>query len=111
MVEQKSAGLDRTFSALANATRRGLLERLAQGEATVTELARPYDMSLAAISKHLVVLERAGLVQRRVAGREHWLSLSPEPMAPAVSWLTGYRRFWEGSLQALASLLESETSA
>jgi DNA-binding transcriptional ArsR family regulator len=110
MVEQKSAPLDRTFSALANETRRALLERLAQGEATVTQLAAPFDISLAAVSKHLIVLEHAGLIRRRKAGREFWLSLAPEPMVPAMSWLTGYRQFWEGSLQALSALIEDQAS-
>jgi DNA-binding transcriptional ArsR family regulator len=77
---------------------------LATGEATVTELAAPYSISLAAVSKHLQVLEQAGLVKRRVEGRVHHLSLRARPMQEATRWLVQYRRFWNLSLDALAAL-------
>lgn len=108
MVEYNEAQLDATFAALANPTRRGLMDRLAKGEATVTELAEPFTMSLAGVSKHLRVLEEAGLVQRRVVGRVHHLSLQGEPIADAAAWLLRYRHFWQESLDALEAYLEEE---
>src|ERR1051326_976751 len=93
--------LDQTFAALADPTRRAILARLATGEATVTELARPFEISLPAISRHLKVLERAGLISQ---GREaQWRprSLQAEPLKEAVDWLEQYRRFWEQSLDRL----------
>jgi DNA-binding transcriptional ArsR family regulator len=93
--------LDHTFAALADPTRRAILARLATGEATVTELAQPFDISLPAISRHLKVLERAGLIAR---GREaQWRprSLQAEPLKEAVDWLQQYREFWEQSLDRL----------
>lgn len=108
MVEHDSVDLDRAFQALANRTRRKLIERLAEGEATVTELAEPFDMSLAAVSKHLAVLESAGLVRRRVQGREHHLSLDGTPMGAIQAWMIDYRRFWAHSLDALAGLVEED---
>ena len=101
--------LDDTFQALSDPTRRTLLTRLAAGEATVTQLAAPFDMSLAAVSKHLQVLERAGLVSRRVDGRTHHLSLEASPLLEALTWLAAYRDFWDVSLAALSELLEAET--
>jgi DNA-binding transcriptional ArsR family regulator len=93
--------LDSTFSALADPTRRAILARLANGEATVTELAQPFPVSLPAISKHLKVLERAGLIVR---GREaQWrpCRLQPAPLEGAAEWLERYRQFWEGSFDRL----------
>ena len=97
--------LNATFSALADPTRRAILSRLASGEASVTELAEPFDMSLPAISKHLKVLERAGLIAR---GREaQWrpCRLEAGPLKDATDWLLGYRSFWRGSLDALEAYL------
>ncbi len=97
--------LDATFAALADPTRRAILARLASGEASVKELAEPFDMSLPAVSKHLKVLERAGLIAR---GREaQWrpCRLEAGPLKEAVDWLETYRRFWEHSLDRLASYL------
>ncbi len=108
MVEYLEEQLDETFSALANPTRRNLMERLARGEATVTELAEPYEMSLAAVSKHLQVLESAGLVRRRVEGRKHHLSLDPGRLNKATSWLTHFRDFWDESFTALEALVEEQ---
>jgi DNA-binding transcriptional ArsR family regulator len=101
--------LDSAFAALADGTRRAIVERLAVGEACVTDLAEPFRMSLPAVSKHLRVLESAGLVRRRREGRTHFLSLAGEPMAAAAQWLEQHRRFWEGSFDRLAMLLAEET--
>lgn len=102
--------LDRVFAALANQTRRAILNRLGTGSATVSDLARPFDMSLPGVSKHLRVLEEAGLVQRRVDGRVHHCSLHPPPLEEAERWLTDNRRFWEDQLTALAVHLDNDGS-
>jgi len=98
--------LDSTFSALADPTRRAILARLAGGEATVNELAEPFAMSQPAISKHLKVLERAGLVSRRRDAQRRPCRLEARPLAEANGWLESYRRFWEASYQNLDALLE-----
>ncbi len=103
MVEYQQ--LDATYDALANPVRRQILAELMAGERRVTELAAPFDVSLAAVSKHIRHLEQAGLVRRRVAGRDHWLRLEPGPLASAEAWIAQARRFWEGRLDALADLL------
>ncbi len=108
MIAADAALLTATFSALADPTRRAILERLSEGSATVGELAEPLEMSLPAVSKHLKVLERAGLLERRREGRRHVMNLDPGPMAGAAEWLDCYRRFWEGSLDRLAAYLEKE---
>ncbi len=95
------SGLDQTLSALADPTRRAILERLAAGEARVTELARPFAISLNSVSKHIRRLERARLVRRRRAGREHLLSFDPAPLAEAAAWIERQRAFWTGRLDAL----------
>lgn len=100
--------LDRTYAALANETRRAIVARLVAGEARVTDLAQPFATSLAAVSKHITVLERAGLVRRRVDGRTHWLSLDPRPLGEAEAWIERTRRFWSGRLDALEALLQTE---
>ena len=106
MVEYDSALLDRTFAALADPTRRRILAQLAKGAECVTELARPHAMSLAAVSKHLIVLEKAGLVKRRKDGRVHSMALDPKPMKEAQAWLERYRKFWEGNLDQFEKYLE-----
>jgi DNA-binding transcriptional ArsR family regulator len=98
--------LDLVFHALGNRTRRALLQRLAKGAARVTDLAVPFDMSLPAISRHLAVLERAGLINRSVRGRVHSCALDVAPMATAEEWLAAYREFWNGQLDRLAGFLE-----
>ena len=98
--------LDGTFAALADPTRRALLARLAGGEATVTELARPFAMSQPAISKHLKVLERAGLVSRRRDAQRRPCRLEAARLKAATDWLEEYRRHWEGSFQRLDALLD-----
>jgi DNA-binding transcriptional ArsR family regulator len=109
MVKYKSPPLDTIFSALADPTRRAILERLAQGEASVTELATPFDMSLPAVSKHVRVLENAGLVVRKIEGRIHFVSLRADPMREAVHWLNFYRQFWESQFDLLADYLNDDT--
>jgi DNA-binding transcriptional ArsR family regulator len=101
-----SQSLDFTFAALSDATRRGILARLAAGETSVSELAKPYDMSLPAVSKHLRVLESAGLVTRRKDGRVQRCNLVAGPMKSAAEWIEHYRRFWEAQFNSLARFLE-----
>jgi DNA-binding transcriptional ArsR family regulator len=98
--------LDSTFAALADPTRRAILARLASGEASVTELAEPFAMSQPAISKHLKVLERAGLISRGRDAQRRPRRLEAIPLAEANEWLERYRRFWEGNFQRLDALLE-----
>ncbi len=100
-----SRRLDATFAALADPTRRAILARLASGEAAVNELARPFAISQPAISKHLKVLERAGLVSRGRDAQRRPRRLEPQPLAEAAAWLEGYRRFWEGRFRRLDALL------
>ena len=106
MVEYASKLLDRTFGALSDPTRRRILAQLAKGEECVTDLARPHAMSLAAVSKHLIVLEKAGLVKRRRHGRVHSLKLEAKPMQEAQAWLNRYREFWEGNLDQFEEYLD-----
>jgi DNA-binding transcriptional ArsR family regulator len=106
MVEHYSKVLDRTFGALADPTRRRILAQLAKGEDCVTHLARPHAMSLAAVSKHLIVLEKAGLVKRRRDGRVHSLALEARPMREAREWLDRYRRVWEANLDQFEKYLD-----
>jgi DNA-binding transcriptional ArsR family regulator len=100
--------LDTVFQALADPTRRGMLAALAEGEKTVTHLAEPFQMSLAAASKHIKKLEAAGLVEREVRGRVHHCRLSAEKLRAASLWLKKYERFWNGRLDMLESLLRTE---
>lgn len=104
MVKYQSA-LDVTFAALSDPTRRSILARLARGESSVTELAEPHDMSLPAISKHLHVLEDAGLLKREKDGRIHRCQLNARPMKQAANWIARYERFWEGQFDSLAKYL------
>lgn len=101
-----SAVLDATFAALADPTRRAILTRLASGEASVTELAEPFEISQPAISRHLRVLENAGLISRTRAGKRRPRRIEAKPLAAAVGWLEQYRRFWENNYQQLDQLLE-----
>ena len=98
--------LDSTFAALADPTRRAILARLALGEASVGELAAPFDMSQPAISKHLKVLERAGLIARGRDAQRRPRRLEAQPLAEVSEWLEGYRQFWEASFERLDALLE-----
>jgi DNA-binding transcriptional ArsR family regulator len=106
MVNYLVPALDATFAALADATRRGILARLALGEASVSDLAAPYPMSLPAVSKHLRVLERAKLVERRKDGRVHRCRLIAGPMKGAADWIEKYRKFWDRQFESLARYLE-----
>lgn len=95
MTLTKSDPLDTVFLALADKTRRSLVHTLVQGEITMTDLALPYEMSLAAISKHVKILEKANLIRRRIVGRIHYISLVPEQLSGALDWITIYRYFWK----------------
>ncbi|MGH8688883.1 MAG: ArsR/SmtB family transcription factor [Burkholderiales bacterium] len=100
--------LDDTLVALADETRRSILQRLAAGDARVTEIAAPYDISLNSVSKHIRILERAGLVRRRVAGRDHFLSLDPKPMDDISAWMQRERAAWTARLDRLEAALRAE---
>ena len=100
-----SEQLDATFTALADPTRRAILARLMEGEASVNELASPFEISQPAISKHLKILERAGLVSRSAAGTRRPVKIEAAPMKQAVDWLEKYRKFWEASFGRLDALL------
>ena len=100
--------LDDTLIALADDTRRGILKRLAAGEARVTEVAAPFEISLNSVSKHIRILERAGLVRRRVAGRDHFLSLDPGPLDAAAAWMLRERAAWTHRLDRLEAALRAE---
>ncbi len=106
MVKYSPKSLDRTFAALADPTRRRILEHLAGGDRCVTDLARPYRMSLPAVSKHLRVLERAGLLRRKRDGRVHHLKLEAKPMQQAQAWIGEYRKFWEDNFDRLDEYLK-----
>jgi len=109
MVEYSSAQhLDDVFHALADGKRRAMLQALAEQPATVGELAAPFDISLAAASKHVKVLERAGLVQRTVLGRVHVCTLDPAPLEEGMAWMRRYEKFWTQRLDALESLLKAD---
>ena len=101
MGEYAQAELDRVFSAVSDPTRRAILARLAESEARVTDVAGDFPISLNSTSKHIRVLESAGLVRRRVRGREHFLSLDAAPLADAAGWIDHYRRFWTEQLASL----------
>ena len=103
----RSRDLDATFSALADPTRRAILARLARGDAVVGDLARPFSISLPAISRHLRVLESARLIERRVNAQWRICRLRPQPLCMAADWIEEYRRFWEQRLDDLAALLET----
>jgi DNA-binding transcriptional ArsR family regulator len=100
--------LDDTLVALADETRRGILRRLSAGDARVTEIAAPFDISLNSVSKHIRILERAGLVRRRIAGRDHFLSLDPGPLDAATAWLQRERTAWTTRLDKLEAALRAE---
>lgn len=102
MVEHlRSAELDRVFSALADPTRRAILRRLSDRPATINEIAEPFRVSLNAISKHIMTLERAGMLRREIQGRKHYCWIEPGPLREANEWLEHYRDFWEKRLAAL----------
>lgn len=104
----QDAALDEVFHALADPTRRAMLRSLADAERNITELAAPFRMSFAAASKHVRVLEAAGLVRRRIEGRSHLCRLEPKPLAAADEWLRFYERLWADSLERLDEILTAE---
>ncbi|TKT82577.1 metalloregulator ArsR/SmtB family transcription factor [Aquamicrobium sp. LC103] len=108
MVEQEPAILDAVFHALSDPTRRAMLRTLSEGECSIGELAAPFSMSFAGASKHVKVLEAAGLVRREVAGRTHRCRLDAAALAEAEAWLRHYERFWTGRLDMLEALLRAE---
>ena len=97
--------LDLAFAALSDPTRREIVQRLAKGATRVTDLAQPFEMSFNAVSKHVKVLERAGLVRRTRTGREHYIALDPEPIRRIASWAARYERFWSDRLDKLEAFL------
>jgi len=103
--DNQAKRLDLVFGAVADATRRSMLDRLRDGPLTVTELARPYTMSLNAVSKHVKTLERAGLIRRSINGREHSCRLDASRLAEAMNWIGHYSEFWSGRMDALAKHL------
>jgi len=108
MVSLHQDSLDLTLGALADPTRRAILQRLSQGEARVTELAKPFPISLNSVSKHIRILERARLIQRRRAGRDHFLSLNPNSLGNAAAWLNSQMALWTSRLDALDKMLQAE---
>ena len=107
VMKPTSNSLDATFAALADPTRRAILARLADGEATVNELAEPFDMTQPAISKHLKVLERAGLISRSRDAQRRPRRLEPRPLTEATDWIERYRKIWEANYQRLDALLHT----
>jgi DNA-binding transcriptional ArsR family regulator len=111
MVELQTPQMNSVFHALGDATRRHMLRDLAGGERTVSQLAQPFAISLAAASKHIKVLESAGMIRREVRGRTHLCRLDPGPLASAHEWLSFYERFWTSRLDVLEQLLRAEDDA
>jgi DNA-binding transcriptional ArsR family regulator len=111
MVELLAPELDTVFHALGDPTRRRMLRQLADGERTVSQLAEPFSISLAAASKHIKTLESAGLIRRDVRGRTHFCRLDPGPLASAHEWLGFYERFWSGRLDQLERLLRQDDAS
>ena len=108
MGEYRNEPLDAVLGAVADSTRRAILARLALGEARVTEVAGDFPISLNSVSKHVRMLERAGLVRREIRGRDHFLSLDAAPLAEAAEWIDHYRGFWEAKLAALESFVKGK---
>jgi DNA-binding transcriptional ArsR family regulator len=112
MVEYiNSTNLDRIFSALADPTRRAILRALTRHPATINEIAKPFPISLNAISKHVMVLERAGLLRREIKGRQHHCRIEPRPLRQADAWMAHYRQFWDERLDALAVYVDKKFKA
>lgn len=107
-MQQATNNLDQVFFALSGGTRRAILSRLAEGSTTIGELAQPFDMSPPAISKHMKILEKAGLIERRIKGRQHHCSLSTGALKTAEDWINFHRKFWESRLDGLEDLLKNQ---
>lgn len=105
---KKADRVDAVFSALADPTRRAILRRLARGEARITDLAEPFDISFNSVSKHIKLLERADLVARRKAGREYILTFKPKPLTDVQAWIARQQAFWAASLKAIDDMLREE---
>ena len=108
MPKPRSENLDHTLVALADPTRRAILRRLARGEARITDLADPFDISFNSVSKHIKLLERAALVERRKVGREYILKFKPKPLTDVQAWISKQQAFWGASLRAMDDLLRAE---
>lgn len=108
MAARNQHNLDRVYGAIADHTRRAILRRLSDGEARVTTIARPFPMTLHAVSKHILVLEMAGLIRRRRRGREHVLSINPSALDAAAAWIEAQRALWTRRVDTLEALLRSE---
>lgn len=107
---QSNPQLDQVFFALSDSTRRGILARLSEGSTTIGELAAPFDISKPAVTKHMKILERAGLIDRRIEGRKHQCSLSTSGLRTAEDWINFHRSFWESRFDALENLLTEQES-
>jgi DNA-binding transcriptional ArsR family regulator len=107
-MQQATHKLDQVFFALSDGTRRAILSRLAEGSTTIGELAKPFEMSSPAISKHMKILEKAGLIERRIRGRQHHCNLMTDALKTAEDWINFHREFWEGRLDALDDLLRNQ---
>ena len=110
-MQPEISNLDPVFFALSDGTRRAILSRLAEGSTTIGELAEPFSISSPAISKHMKILEKAGLIERRIDGRQHHCSLSTGALQTAEDWINFHRKFWESRLDALEDLLTNEKSS
>jgi len=109
-MQQASSNLDQVFFALSDGTRRAILSRLTEGSTTIGELAKPFEMSSPAISRHMKVLEKAGLIERRITGRQHHCTLATGALKTAEDWISFHRKFWESRLVALQDLLTNQNS-
>lgn len=107
-MQPNNVPLEKTFAALADATRMSIIERLSAGEVTLSELAQPFKMSQTAVTKHVKILSEAGLVQVSKRGRTRYCELLPQPMAQAERWLETYQQFWQNQVQNLAHFLDTE---
>ena len=110
-MQQASSNLDNVFFALSDGTRRAILSHLTEGSTTIGELARPFAMSSPAISKHMKILEKAGLIERRVSGRQHHCTLATGALKTAEDWINFHRKFWESRLDSLEDLLTNQKSS
>ena len=107
-MQQVNDNLNQVFFALSDGTRRAILSRLSEGSTTIGELAKPFEMSAPAISKHMKILEQAGLIERRIEGRQHHCTLATDALKTAEDWINFHREFWEGRLDALDDLLRNQ---
>ena len=107
-MQQTNSNLDQVFFALSDGTRRAILSRLTEGSTTIGELAEPFEMTSPAISRHMKILENAGLIKRRIRGRQHHCTLATDALRTAEDWINFHRKFWEGRLDALDDLLRNQ---